>query len=155
MGCGDRPPAGRNDVCSCAATAQSVHDEAYLASLQAASQQPGPTRFGASTVLPAGGWAGICLAAGAALQAVDAVLAGEADVAYCLVRPPGHHASRAAMDGYCFCNNTALAVRSRGGARCGVRLQRRRAWDEAPHNAAPSARARRHSARLRRGTAWQ
>ena len=61
-------------------------------------------------MLPPGGWEAITLAAGAAVQAVDAVLAGDAPAAYCLVRPPGHHASRGASDGYCHCNNTAVAA---------------------------------------------
>ncbi|HOW18290.1 MAG TPA: histone deacetylase, partial [Phycisphaerae bacterium] len=35
-----------------------------------------------------------CLAAGGCLSAVDAVMAGRLDNAYCPVRPPGHHAER-------------------------------------------------------------
>ena len=34
------------------------------------------------------------LAVGGLLEAVDAVVGGEVDNAYCLVRPPGHHAER-------------------------------------------------------------
>ena len=85
-----------------------VHDEAYLRMLRDASAAG--KRFGVSTVLPPGGWAAISLAAGAAVEATDAALAGDAQIAYCLVRPPGHHASAGAVDGYCFVNNAAVAA---------------------------------------------
>jgi acetoin utilization deacetylase AcuC-like enzyme len=51
------------------------------------------------------------LAAGGALAAVDAVMAGEAQNAFCAVRPPGHHASSARGMGFCIFNSVALAAR--------------------------------------------
>ncbi|XP_006876475.1 PREDICTED: histone deacetylase 10 [Chrysochloris asiatica] len=50
------------------------------------------------------------LAAGAALQLVDAVLAGDVHNGLALVRPPGHHSQRAAANGFCVFNNVALAA---------------------------------------------
>ena len=50
------------------------------------------------------------LAAGACLTAVDAVLAGELDNAYALVRPPGHHALADHGMGGCIFGNSALAA---------------------------------------------
>ncbi len=50
-------------------------------------------------------------AAGAAVQATDLVLGGEAPSAFCCVRPPGHHAERAAAMGFCFFNNVAVGIR--------------------------------------------
>jgi acetoin utilization deacetylase AcuC-like enzyme len=50
-------------------------------------------------------------AAGAAIAATDAVIAGEIDNAFCAVRPPGHHACRDKAMGFCFFNNVAIAVR--------------------------------------------
>ena len=50
-------------------------------------------------------------AAGAAVQATDLVLAGDAPTAFCCVRPPGHHAERAAAMGFCFFNNIAVGMR--------------------------------------------
>ena len=86
-----------------------THDTAYLESLQVASVTG--KRFGASTVLPQGGWTCIALAGGAALDAADAVLNdGVTKIAFCLVRPPGHHAARASNDGYCHVNNAAVAA---------------------------------------------
>ncbi len=49
-------------------------------------------------------------AAGAAVAAVDAVLAGEDDMAFCAVRPPGHHAEPEAPMGFCIFNNVAIAA---------------------------------------------
>ena len=51
------------------------------------------------------------LAVGAVLQAVDAVMGGRVDNAFCLVRPPGHHAEREQAMGFCYFNNIAIAAR--------------------------------------------
>jgi acetoin utilization deacetylase AcuC-like enzyme len=50
-------------------------------------------------------------AAGAALAATDAVIAGSIANAFCSVRPPGHHARPSAPMGFCFFNNVAIAAR--------------------------------------------
>ena len=50
------------------------------------------------------------LAAGAACDAVDRVLAGEAKTALCLVRPPGHHALAERAMGFCLFNHIAVAA---------------------------------------------
>jgi acetoin utilization deacetylase AcuC-like enzyme len=51
------------------------------------------------------------LAAGCALSAVDAVFSGEVRNAFCVVRPPGHHASAARGMGFCLFNSVAIAAR--------------------------------------------
>lgn len=50
-------------------------------------------------------------AAGAAIAATDAVMAGRLQNAFCAVRPPGHHACREQAMGFCFLNNVAIAAR--------------------------------------------
>ncbi|MEY4883438.1 MAG: hypothetical protein RIS34_1292 [Pseudomonadota bacterium] len=56
-------------------------------------------------------WDAALRAAGAALAATDAVMAGELENAFCAVRPPGHHACRDKAMGFCFFNNVAIAAR--------------------------------------------
>jgi len=50
------------------------------------------------------------LAVGGALRAVDAVMAGEVNAAFCAMRPPGHHAEQHAAMGFCLFSNVALAA---------------------------------------------
>jgi acetoin utilization deacetylase AcuC-like enzyme len=52
----------------------------------------------------------VLLAAGAAVQSVEAVLAGRHQAAAALVRPPGHHAESERAMGFCFYNNAAVAA---------------------------------------------
>jgi acetoin utilization deacetylase AcuC-like enzyme len=56
-------------------------------------------------------WKAALRAAGAALSATDAVIAGELENAFCAVRPPGHHACRDRAMGFCFFNNIAIAAK--------------------------------------------
>lgn len=56
-------------------------------------------------------WTAALRAAGAAIEATDAVMAGELENAFCSVRPPGHHAMRAKAMGFCFFNNVAIAAK--------------------------------------------
>jgi acetoin utilization deacetylase AcuC-like enzyme len=49
-------------------------------------------------------------AAGAAINAVDAVITGEIDRAFVAARPPGHHATRERSMGFCLFNNAAIAA---------------------------------------------
>jgi len=49
-------------------------------------------------------------AAGAAVAAVDGVIAGDDPRAFCAVRPPGHHATRDTAMGFCLFNNVAVAA---------------------------------------------
>lgn len=50
-------------------------------------------------------------AAGSVLQAVDALFAGDVANAFCVVRPPGHHATADRGMGFCLFNNVAIAAR--------------------------------------------
>ena len=56
-------------------------------------------------------WTAALRAAGAAVAATDAVMAGELANAFCSVRPPGHHAEHDKAMGFCFFNNVAIAAK--------------------------------------------
>jgi len=49
-------------------------------------------------------------AAGAAVKAVDLVMSGQVENAFCNIRPPGHHAGRNKAAGFCIFNNVAVAA---------------------------------------------
>jgi acetoin utilization deacetylase AcuC-like enzyme len=65
----------------------------------------------ADTSLNSHSWRAALRAAGAAVAATDAVLAGELDNAFCAVRPPGHHATPGEAMGFCLFNNVAVAAK--------------------------------------------
>lgn len=65
----------------------------------------------ADTMLNVNSWQAALRAAGAAIAATDAVLAGEIDNAFCSVRPPGHHARPSEAMGFCLFGNVAVAAR--------------------------------------------
>ena len=65
----------------------------------------------ADTAINVHTWDAALVAAGAAIDATDAVIAGEMANAFCAVRPPGHHAMRDKAMGFCFVNNVAVAAK--------------------------------------------
>jgi acetoin utilization deacetylase AcuC-like enzyme len=91
-----------------------AHSRPFAERLLAAVPQSGHVGIDADTIMcPASGRAAL-RAAGAVAAAVDAVIAGEADNAFCAVRPPGHHAEPGRPMGFCLFNNVAIgALRAR------------------------------------------
>jgi acetoin utilization deacetylase AcuC-like enzyme len=65
----------------------------------------------ADTMLNAYSWKAALRAAGAAVAATDAVIAGELDNAFCAIRPPGHHARPSEAMGFCLFGNVAIAAK--------------------------------------------
>lgn len=56
-------------------------------------------------------WDAALYASGAGIAAIDKIMAGDIDRAFCNVRPPGHHAEQTRCMGFCFINNVAVAAR--------------------------------------------
>lgn len=97
-----------------------AHDRMLVAALRGMSIQladdisaggPSHTQIDPDTSLNVHTWNAALRAAGAALAATDAVMAGELENAFCAVRPPGHHACRDKAMGFCFFNNVAVAAK--------------------------------------------
>jgi len=85
-----------------------VHTAAHVD--RVAATEGGRHRFDSDTEAGPRSHAAALRAAGAVVEAVDAVLAGTLDRAFCAVRPPGHHATPARAMGFCFFNNVAVGA---------------------------------------------
>lgn len=87
-----------------------VHPSDYVEAVFAAVPGSGTAHLDGDTVVsPASGEAAL-RAAGAVTAAVDAVMAGEADNAFCAIRPPGHHAEPDRAMGFCIFSNAAIGA---------------------------------------------
>ncbi len=97
-----------------ASTAQieRVHQSCALSAVRDALPGPGGYHpIDADTLLNEHSWQAALRAAGAAIAATDAVMAGEFANAFCAIRPPGHHARPGTPMGFCLFNNIAIAAR--------------------------------------------
>ena len=87
-----------------------VHDRDYAEEVLAAIPSRGIVHFDADTAVSPGSRDAILRAAGAVVEAVDMVMKGEAQNAFCAVRPPGHHALPDRAMGFCLFNNVAVGA---------------------------------------------
>ena len=87
-----------------------IHPKAHAEALLAAIPKAGLMRLDADTVVSPGSGEAALRAAGAAVAAIDAILAGRATRVFCAVRPPGHHAEPTRAMGFCLFNNIAIAA---------------------------------------------
>jgi len=92
-----------------------VHEPRLLAAVRSTIEHE-RAWLDADTYTTAGSYEAALLAAGAAVQAVEAVIGGQAANAFALVRPPGHHATPYRPMGFCLLNNVAIATRHALGA---------------------------------------
>lgn len=89
---------------------EKIHTKAHIERVQMLCRNGGGFLDG-DTPVSAESFAVGCLAAGAAIDAVDGVLKAEQRNAFCLVRPPGHHATPDRAMGFCLFNTVALAAK--------------------------------------------
>jgi acetoin utilization deacetylase AcuC-like enzyme len=88
-----------------------VHDKVYVEAVFASSPESGLIYLDPDTAMNPHTLKAALHAAGAAVHAVDLVMEGKAENAFCNIRPPGHHAGRSSAAGFCFFNNVAVAAR--------------------------------------------
>jgi len=91
-------------------TLEAVHPQAYVDRIAQLSARGGGM-LDMDTIASGGSFEAALHAAGGAVSAVSALLARDADVAFCGLRPPGHHAEAARAMGFCLFNNVAVAAR--------------------------------------------
>jgi len=87
-----------------------VHREQYITQIQEIAHRGGGW-LDMDTVMSADSYEAALYAAGGVLAATDAVIRGEVDSAFALVRPPGHHATPSQGMGFCLFNNIAIAAK--------------------------------------------
>tara|TARA_R110000868_G_scaffold256148_1_gene512846 strand:- start:149 stop:1066 length:918 start_codon:yes stop_codon:yes gene_type:complete len=87
-----------------------VHPSHYIDWLASRSPKDESVSLDEDTFMNAHTLRAAYLAAGSVIIAVDLVMAGHAQAAFCNVRPPGHHAESAKAMGFCFFNNVAIGV---------------------------------------------
>lgn len=87
-----------------------VHDRGYIESVEQSCQN-GVRNLDADTVISPDSYQAALLSAGAGLEALDKILEGTIDNAFCAVRPPGHHAEQNRAMGFCLFNNVGVVAR--------------------------------------------
>lgn len=87
-----------------------VHPRAHVEALEAAVPHKSFAQLDPDTWLSPGSLEAAWRGVGAAVEAVDRVLAGDAANAFCAMRPPGHHAEQARPMGFCLFGNAAIAA---------------------------------------------
>jgi acetoin utilization deacetylase AcuC-like enzyme len=88
-----------------------IHSPSYVDALNKHQPTSGRVSLDPDTSMSPGSLTAAYLAAGGALAAVDAIMRGDVEHAFCAVRPPGHHAEAAHAMGFCLFNNVAIAAR--------------------------------------------
>ena len=90
-----------------------VHPAEYVEEVRQLSELPmgGEGQSNVFAPVPRGAFEIASLAAGGAIAAVEAVVNGEVDNAYALLRPAGHHAEPDRAMGFCIFSNAAIAAR--------------------------------------------
>ena len=88
-----------------------AHSTSYIQTIAGIAPANGHVQIDPDTSMNSHSYRAALRAAGAAVLATDLVIEGKAGVAFCNVRPPGHHAGRSSAAGFCFFNNVAVGMR--------------------------------------------
>jgi len=88
-----------------------AHPQSYIDHIQDSIPEDGLKQLDNDTVICPDSWQAALCAAGAACQAVDNIVTGRTDRAFCASRPPGHHAELTQSMGFCLFNNIFIAAR--------------------------------------------
>ncbi|GGN39422.1 MULTISPECIES: histone deacetylase family protein [Marinomonas] len=88
-----------------------THDTAYVDSIFARAPAEGHVELEPETIMMPHTLDAALFAAGSVVKAVDLVMTGEMDNAFCAIRPPGHHAEYDKAMGFCLFNNIAVGAR--------------------------------------------
>lgn len=88
-----------------------AHDAEYVDWIFSIAPKEGFIAIDGDTIMNPYTLAAALRAAGSTILAVDLLLKGNTQAAFCNVRPPGHHAERDKAMGFCFFNNVAIGVR--------------------------------------------
>jgi len=99
----DAPLATREQLCR-------VHDADYIEQVFCKSPQEGQTWLDPDTSMNPYTLSAALHAAGAVVMGVELVMNGKNSVAFCNVRPPGHHAEHNKAMGFCIFNNIAVGA---------------------------------------------
>ena len=89
-----------------------VHTERYIEGLERLQPVQGAQPIDADTWLTPGSVRAARRAAGAVVEAVRMAASGELEKAFCVVRPPGHHAGRETAMGFCLFSSIAIGARA-------------------------------------------
>ena len=87
-----------------------VHQPYYVEKIVENVPEHGQVHLDPDTVMSPQSLEATRRSSGAAVEAVDRVMAGDATNAFCAVRPPGHHAESSRAMGFCLFNGAAIAA---------------------------------------------
>ena len=87
-----------------------AHPADFIDTILEAERPDGIVMLDGDTGIGPGSTEAALKASGAVVDAVDAVMTDDLARAFCLVRPPGHHAEPARAMGFCFFNHVAIGA---------------------------------------------